>query len=125
MQRYEDGDSTALNKVQGMYIDSVDLPKNYAELYDAVSKADLVFEQMPATIKSKFNNNAAEFWKNYGKDEFDDLLNSYREETFNRYGLTDNNPVKTVEKSSSDSEPIKITDPVQPVKEVSNVEKSE
>ena len=40
MERYEDMGESALDRVQGMYIDTVDLPRNYAELYDAVSKAN-------------------------------------------------------------------------------------
>lgn len=126
MNRYENGDSNALNKVQGMYIDAVDLPKNYAQLYDAVSKADMVFETLPAEIKSQFNNNAAEFWKNYGQEEFDYIVNKYREDTLSRYGLKDDNPVETAKKSAEASEPIVITDPVKPIKEsTTNEQKSE
>lgn len=106
MQRYENGDATALDRVQGMYIDTIDLPKNYAQLYDAVSKADMVFDAMPAEIKQKYNNNAATFWKNYGAEEFDNIINNYRKETLARYGMDDLTPIKTV---SDDIKPIKPT----------------
>lgn len=122
MNRYENGDATALNKVQGMYIDAVDLPKNYAELYDAVSKADMVFETLPADIKSQFNNSAATFWKNYGEEEFDQIINTYRKDTLERYGFVDDNPVMSSKVSDISSEPIEITDPVKPIKEVESNE---
>ena len=122
MNRYENGDATALNKVQGMYIDAVELPKNYAQLYDAVSKADMVFDTLPAEIKMQFNNNAAEFWKNYGQEEFDHIVNKYREDTLSRYGLADENPIETSKNSAEASEPIIITDPVKPIKESANNE---
>lgn len=118
MKRYENGDESALDKVQGMYIDTVDLPKNYAQLYDQVSKANMVFDAMPAEIKKQYNNNPATFWKNYGKDEFDNVINEYRKEVFSRYGLEDEKPVAT---KAATSEMVDISD-----KEVNNnVEKSE
>lgn len=111
MERYEDMGESALDRVQGMFIDTVDLPKNYAELYDSVSKANDVFNALPAVVKDKFNNNAATFWKNYGKDTFDDMINEYRQEVFDRYGRVDTDPIKTV--------------PDEKESEVENVEKSE
>lgn len=118
MNRYENGDASALNKVQGMYIDAVDLPKNYAQLYDAVAKANTVFDALPADIKTEFDNNPATFWKNYGQKEFDDLINNYRKNTLSKYGLEDDNPVKSANiKSDESSEPIIKTDTVEPKKE--------
>lgn len=102
LQRYEDGDDSALNKVEGMYMDTVDLPRNYAELYSAVSRADDVFYSMPVEIREKYNNNAATFWKNYGSEAFDDLVNAYRSDIYSRYGMIDENPVNTVDDFKND-----------------------
>lgn len=96
LARYENGDDTALNKVNGMYLDIVDMPTNYAELYTAVSKANDIFYNMPTEIKEKYDNNAAMFWKNYGSDAFDDVVNAYRSEQLGKYGLVDEEPVNTV-----------------------------
>lgn len=118
MERYENGDESALNKVQGMYIDTVELPKNYAQLYDAVSKADMVFDSMPHEIKEQFNNNPATFWKNYGAETFDNIINSYRSETLQRYGMIDENPVNTVnEKVIEPFEPVVTSDTKESVKD--------
>lgn len=96
LQRFEAGDKTALEKVQGMYFDTVDMPKNYAELYRAVSNCNTIFDSMPAEIKQQFNNNPAEFWKKSGSPEFDSVINSYRSSVLNKRGLVDDNPVQTV-----------------------------
>lgn len=116
MERYENGDDSALNKVQAMYIDTVDLPKNYAQLYDAVSKANMVFDSMPATIKQEYNNNPATFWKNYGKEDFDRLINAYRSDTLAKYGMVDTEPVDTASK---------VAEPVKEVEVTPNEQKSE
>lgn len=99
LKRYEAGDNTVLDKVQGMYIDTVDLPKNYAELYTAVSRANEVFESMPVAIKEEYNNNPAAYWRAFGTEEFDKTLNAYRKSIYNSYNLSDNKPVQTVDKS--------------------------
>lgn len=120
MERYEDEGQSALDRVQGMYLDTVDLPKNYAQLYDAVSKANDTFDALPATIKDKFNNNAATFWKNYGRETFDDIVNEYRTEVFSRYGMEDFSPVNT---SGKHSDVKTINDSVE--SEVTSEQKSE
>lgn len=107
LKRYENGDDSALNKVQGMYMDMVDLPSNYAELYSAVSRADDVFYSMPTDIREKYHNNPAEFWKNYGSEAFDDLVNAYRADIYNSYGMVDPEPVNTVNDFRNDREKVK------------------
>lgn len=102
LKRYEDGDNSALNRVQGMYLDTVDLPSNYAEMYAAVNRANDVFDSMPIEIKEKYNNNAATFWKNYGTDAFDNLMNAYRSEVYSRYGMNDDEPINTVKDMEND-----------------------
>lgn len=121
LSRYEAGDDTALDKVEGMYMDTVDLPKNYAELYTAVSRANDIFDNMPSEIKQKYDNNPAMFWKNYGTVAFDDLVNAYRADQYAKYGMYDSNPVNTVNDFEADKK--KIVDEF--TKEVTNEPKSE
>lgn len=113
LARYEAGDDTALQKVQGMYIDTVDMPKNYADLYTAVSRANEVFDSMPVEIKEEYDNNPAAYWRAFGTEEFDKTMNAYRKMVYDTYHIEDPNPVVTA--------PIK-----EEVKEgVIDVEKSE
>lgn len=116
MKRFENGDESALDKVQGMYIDTVDLPKNYAQLYDAISKTNTIFESMPAEIKAAYNNDAAKFWKEYGTETFDAVINNYRAGEFARYGMVDDKPVDSVADVKAKTVESEVTD---------NVEKSE
>lgn len=96
LRRYESGDATALDKVQGMYIDTYDLPKNYADLYKAVEIHNQSFESMPALVKEKFDNSPAKFWSQFGTERFDEVIREYREEVLSNYGLVDENPIVTV-----------------------------
>lgn len=78
LARYQAGDEDALNRVNGFYLDTVEIPHTIGELYDAVSNAQNVFESMPIEIREKYDNNPATFWKAYGSDTFDNFLNDYR-----------------------------------------------
>lgn len=129
LERYENGDDTALDRVNGMYMDTVDLPSNYAELYAAVTRADDVFYSMPTEIREKYDNNAAMFWKNYGTEAFDDLVNAYRNDVFKQYGMVDTDPISTVKDFANDRSKVRKQfddiDKKDMTLEVKNVEKSE
>ena len=47
LQRYAQGDETALNKVQGVYEDIVDSPKTLADIYEYVKDAENSFNDLP------------------------------------------------------------------------------
>lgn len=78
LERYRAGDDTALDRVNGFYLDTVDIPRNLSEMYDAVSKQNEIFDSMPIEIKEQYGHNPAAFWKAYGSETFDNLLNDYR-----------------------------------------------
>lgn len=77
LERYRAGDTDALNRVTGMYLDTVNMPKTIGELFDAVSNAQQVFDSMPIEIRNKYNNNPAAFYKAYGDKDFDVFMNDY------------------------------------------------
>lgn len=79
LARYEAGDASALDRVNGFYLDTVELPRSIGEMYDAMSNAQSVFEAMPAEIREQYGNNPATFWKAYGTETFDNFLNDYRQ----------------------------------------------
>lgn len=78
LERYKAGDEDALERVNGFYMDTVNIPKTIGEMYDAMSTAQMVFDSMPIEIKNKYNNNPATFWKEYGTESFDNFVNDYR-----------------------------------------------
>lgn len=101
LKRYEAGDNTALDQVQKTYFDMVSMPKNYAELFKAANTAQEVFNGLPTQIKEEFNNNAALFWSASGTSQFDDAINSYRADVFAVNYMVDENPVRTVDVTST------------------------
>lgn len=95
MQRFESGDRSALNQVESMYMDLVDMPTNYAEMFERMEDLKTIFASMPSEVQSRFNNSPATFWKMAGTREFDDRINSWRSETLARVGRVDQFPINT------------------------------
>lgn len=56
MQRYADGDTAALSRVQGLYADITEMPKTYAELLNTVMAGQQAFDQLPIEVKERFGN---------------------------------------------------------------------
>lgn len=58
LERYFSGDPTALNRVQGTYMDVTQVPDNYHEAMAMIDNARKDFAQLPPEIKERFNNDA-------------------------------------------------------------------
>lgn len=74
MQRFEDGDTEAFNKVNGIYIDTTQFPKTYAEMFAQVKECDRIFAQLPPDVREKFDNQSGVFWNEYGTENFYEKL---------------------------------------------------
>lgn len=61
LKRFMMGDTSALSRRQAMYIDTLDMPKTYAELLNVVNGAQEVFDTLTIEQKEQFNNSFAEF----------------------------------------------------------------
>lgn len=61
IQRYEQGDDTALNRITGMYIDSTGMPKSIMEAHQRLEQIQNDFEKLPLEIRKDFNHNPSEF----------------------------------------------------------------
>ncbi len=70
LQRYAQGDATALNKIQGVYADVVDMPSTYSELFDRVRDAENSFNALPEDVRVLFDNSPVSFWQSIGTPEF-------------------------------------------------------
>ena len=70
LQRYAQGDPTALNKIQGVYADVVDMPSTYSELFERVRDAENSFNALPEDVRSLFDNSPVSFWQSIGTPEF-------------------------------------------------------
>lgn len=70
LQRYAQGDVTALNKIEGVYADVVDMPSTYAELFNRVRDAENSFNALPEDVRVLFDNSPVSFWQSIGTPEF-------------------------------------------------------
>lgn len=70
LQRYAQGDVTALNKIQGVYADVVDMPSTYSELFERVRDAENSFNALPEDVRVLFDNSPVSFWQSIGTPEF-------------------------------------------------------
>lgn len=69
------GDNTALNKVQGQYMDTTKNPKNLADLQNTMIKMRQDFEKLPIEIKQKFDNDYHVYIASFGSDEWEKKMN--------------------------------------------------
>lgn len=62
MQRFVNGDDTALSRVQGIYGDFTNMPTTPAELAQRVIDAEYLFNNLPLDIRAQYNHSASEFF---------------------------------------------------------------
>lgn len=67
-------DPSVLNKRQGTYFDSTQMPKTLAEAQNAILALNQEFEKLPAEIKQKFNNSPEQYVAAYGSKEWGDKM---------------------------------------------------
>lgn len=70
LQRYAQGDVTALNRIEGVYADVVDMPSTYSELFERVRDAENSFNALPDDVRALFDNSPVSFWQSIGTPEF-------------------------------------------------------
>lgn len=68
------GDKTALNKVQGIYMDMTNLPKNLGEAQNKIAKFKEDFEKLPAEIKRQFDNSPEVYVAKFGTKQWENVM---------------------------------------------------
>lgn len=61
LARYRNGDTDALQRVQGIYMDATSVPKNMADLLNKLNKAENEFNNLPVEIKQMYGNDFTQF----------------------------------------------------------------
>lgn len=74
VQRYLAGDEAALRNGNPVFMDLLGAPKSLAEAYALNFRAEKAFENLPADIKSKFENNYFRFLSEAGTDSWYEAL---------------------------------------------------
>ena len=74
LDRYRNGDISALQHVQGQYLDLVDAPKTLAEAYEFIHNAKAFFEKLPLDIRKEYDHDASKFVADLGSDHSHELF---------------------------------------------------
>lgn len=69
LSRYAAGDETAL-AAPGWYIDTSKLPNTYTEYMNMMNEQREKFDQLPLSIRNKFNNNFNEYMATAGEESW-------------------------------------------------------
>lgn len=64
------GDTSALNKAQGSYIDCTQMPKTLRGVLDLVIDGQMKFNQLPIEIKEKFGNDFNRWFEEAGSEDW-------------------------------------------------------
>lgn len=79
MNRYLNGDVSALSKAQGQFLDVSDFPKTYAEMLNFVNDMEKSFMSLPAQVRSEFGNSFSEYLAASGSPDFMERLGVKKE----------------------------------------------
>lgn len=79
MNRYQNGDVTALSQKQGFFGDFLDFPKTYAEALNHMNEMERQFMALPPETREKFGNSFSEFLAASGESDFLDRLGIKKE----------------------------------------------
>lgn len=70
VERYFSGDPTALNRVQGTYMDVSEVPTSFHEAIDLVQRAEREFVQLPPDIRDRFGNDWQQWLAAMGSEDW-------------------------------------------------------
>lgn len=70
IQRFQNGETDVLSKLQGVYADVSELPKSYAELLNKLIDGERAFMELPPEMRAKFDHNFAQFVQTAGSKEW-------------------------------------------------------
>nr|QJB21153.1 MAG: internal scaffolding protein [Microvirus sp.] len=74
LQKYINGDSSALNKNTPLFGDFTDAPTNLVEYYQTMIDAENAFNNLPVDTRAKFNHSPSEFFTSIGTDRFNEAM---------------------------------------------------
>ena len=72
MKRYVQGDTSALSRAQGFYIDATQFPKTYAQMLQTINNAHALFDSLDLEARSQFDHDFNKFVS--AMDNMEDFL---------------------------------------------------
>lgn len=70
IERVNCGELDLLTRAQGSYIDTIGMPKTYAEVLNLVNDGMRVFDSLPVEVREKFNNDFNTWFAQMDDDGF-------------------------------------------------------
>lgn len=64
------GDMSALNRIEGKFLDTTEMPTNLAEAQRAMYRLRTEFEKLPVEIRAQFDHSPEVFINEYGTERF-------------------------------------------------------
>ena len=81
MQRYEiEGDPSILNQKTGVYIDTTEMPKTFAEVQGIIIAETNRFNQLPLEIRQQFNFSVEEYVASIGTEKYNQFIENLNKE---------------------------------------------
>lgn len=74
LQRFQAGDVSAIVRGNPVFLDVTGMPKTLAEAYALNFRAEHAFENLPAEVKAKFDNNFYLFLESAGSEQWFEKL---------------------------------------------------
>lgn len=70
LERYSQGDTTALDRVKASYLDLLGAPQSLAEMYSFVRNTTAYFDNLPLEIRKSYDFNVSNFLADFGSEKF-------------------------------------------------------
>lgn len=84
LARYQNGaldpfsfQSILFQNCNGQYMDTVGMPKTYAEMFRRAREAEQAFSRLPLDVRKEFDNSHMVFWSKVGTPEFNSVYEKY------------------------------------------------
>lgn len=74
LRRFNAGDKSAINVVQGSYLDVSGLPTSLAEMQSLVMRARDGFDQLPLEVRRTYDFDASRFVADYGSENWQSVM---------------------------------------------------
>lgn len=86
-----EGDTEALNRVAGVYVDCTNMPSTLADMHQLIINAHNEFDSLPLEIREKFGQSVDAYINEYGSDKWAEKLGIVQSAEPDRRSTTEKN----------------------------------
>lgn len=70
LARFANGDTEALSRAQGFYVDVTEFPSNMADALNCINKAEEMFKSLPLEVRQRFDCSFEQFLSQSGSEDW-------------------------------------------------------